>query len=358
MQLTLKKIPRLKQWATLLFFSIALSSLLKLIDFPAALMLGPMIIGIVMGCRRSGLTIRPPLFKGAQTIVGCMIAASISPKILDLFLQNWWIFLIVILSIIFCATCLGWLLSYLKILPLSTAILGFTPGAAATMVVLSKEFGDDFRMVAFMQYLRVLMTAFTAAIIAATLIPEQPMASGFTNTALFPSLDPIMFGSTILLALVSAGLTYFLRIPAGYILVPLFLGGFLRGAGWIELQIPNWLLVISYAFIGWTIGLSFDREGLKKAYKLLPHLFITTVILMLFCALLSGVLVLIFDVDPLTAYLATSPGGLDTIAIIIFSRPHVDMSIVMTLQASRLLLINMICPFVAKLVSKNITKTA
>ena len=297
--------------------------------------------------------VAPSLFKGAQTIVGCMIAASISPKVLEVFLHDWWLFITIVLLAIAASSFLGYLLARLKIIPLSTAILGFTPGAAATMVILAAESGDDIRMVAFMQYLRVLMTAFTAAIIAAFIMPEPVSAAPINATAwlqsYFPPLDLFAFGSTLLLASVSALIAYLLRIPAGYILVTLFLGGFLHGTGWLELQLPNWLLAITYTIIGWRIGLSFDIEGLRKAYKILPHLLGCTITLMLFCAFLAWVLVLIYDIDPLTAFLATSPGGLDTIAAIIYSRPYTDTSFVMTLQVARLLIINMVCPFIAKL---------
>ena len=346
--------PHHRKWALLLLLSIIFSVLLNILRLPAALMLGPMLAGIIMGCRKSGLAVKPPFFKGAQTIVGCMIAASISPRVLEVFLHDWWLFIIIVLLAIFASSFLGYLLARFKIIPLSTAILGFTPGAASTMVILAAEFGDDLRMVAFMQYLRVLMTAFTAAIIAALIMPESttPAASMSVDALLqyyFPSLEPFAFGSTLLLALVSGLIAHVFRIPAGFILVTLFLGGFLHGAGWIELQIPNWLLAITYTIIGWRIGLSFDIEGLKRAYKILPHLLGCTITLMLFCAFLAWVLVLVYDIDPLTAFLATSPGGLDTIAAIIYSRPYADMSFVMTLQVARLLIINMVCPFIAKL---------
>jgi hypothetical protein len=42
-------------------------------------------------------------------------------------------------------------------------------------------------------------------------------------------------------------------------------------------------------------------------------------------------------VDALTAYLATSPGGLDSVAIIAASTPRVDLPFVLALQSVRLL---------------------
>ena len=56
-------------------------------------------------------------------------------------------------------------------------------------------------------------------------------------------------------------------------------------------------------------------------------------------------------IDALTAYLATSPGGMDSIAIIAAST-HVDVPFVMALQTIRFLMIVMIGPPLARLVAR------
>ena len=55
-------------------------------------------------------------------------------------------------------------------------------------------------------------------------------------------------------------------------------------------------------------------------------------------------------IDPLTAYLATSPGGMDSIAIIAASS-NVDVPFVMALQTARLLMIMAIGPSLARFVA-------
>ncbi|RVI72001.1 AbrB family transcriptional regulator, partial [Sinorhizobium meliloti] len=55
-------------------------------------------------------------------------------------------------------------------------------------------------------------------------------------------------------------------------------------------------------------------------------------------------------IDPLTAYLATSPGGLDSIAVIAASS-NVDLPFVMALQTARLLIITLIGPALARFVA-------
>jgi uncharacterized membrane protein AbrB (regulator of aidB expression) len=55
-------------------------------------------------------------------------------------------------------------------------------------------------------------------------------------------------------------------------------------------------------------------------------------------------------VDALTAYLATSPGGLDTVAIIAASTPRVDLQFVLALQSMRLLFVIGLAPLTTRLV--------
>jgi uncharacterized protein len=56
------------------------------------------------------------------------------------------------------------------------------------------------------------------------------------------------------------------------------------------------------------------------------------------------------DVNPLTAYLATSPGGADSVAIIAASS-HVDVSFVMAMQVASFLVILFAGPSIARFIA-------
>ena len=62
----------------------------------------------------------------------------------------------------------------------------------------------------------------------------------------------------------------------------------------------------------------------------------------------------LLGVDPLTAYLATSPGGMDSIAIIAAAADNVDLSFVLTLQMLRFLIVLLFGPALARLVARAI----
>ena len=77
---------------------------------------------------------------------------------------------------------------------------------------------------------------------------------------------------------------------------------------------------------------------LAHAVRVLPQIVLAIVLLMLFCSGLAWVLVKTAGIDPLTAYLATSPGGMDSAAIIAAST-KVDVPFVMALQTVRFMVV-------------------
>ena len=68
------------------------------------------------------------------------------------------------------------------------------------------------------------------------------------------------------------------------------------------------------------------------------------------CALMALALTHILQMDFMTAYLATSPGSLDTVAIIA-AGTRADMSFIMALQTLRLFTILLTGPAMARAIS-------
>jgi membrane AbrB-like protein len=66
---------------------------------------------------------------------------------------------------------------------------------------------------------------------------------------------------------------------------------------------------------------------------------------------MAWMLTRVLKVDLLTAYLATSPGGLDTVAIIA-AGSKVDMAFVMAMQTLRLFTILFTGPAIARFISR------
>jgi hypothetical protein len=348
----MEKFPRLIQWSILLLASLVLGFGLQTFHIPAALLLGPMIVGVAMGLLGASVRIPGNLFIAAQAVLGCMIAQSLSPAILTPLLDDWPLVLLVLIATLLASGISGWCLVRFSSLPGPTGAWGSSPGGASAMVAMAGDFGADVRLVAFMQYLRVLFVATAAAMVARIGLGDE---AGHGNVALewFPSLD-WRFPATLGVAIVGAWLGPRLRIPSGALLLPMIIGAALHSSGTMALQVPEWLLALAYTLIGWSVGLRFTRPIFLLALRTLPQMVVSIVALMLFCGLLAWMLTHFLPVDLMTAYLATSPGGLDTVAIIA-AGSRVDMSFVMAMQTLRLFTILLTGPAMARFISNHAT---
>ncbi|HBT97769.1 MAG TPA: aidB regulatorabrb [Desulfobulbaceae bacterium] len=150
---------------------------------------------------------------------------------------------------------------------------------------------------------------------------------------------------------VSAFIGVYLRVPAGALLAPVLSASALQLGGWLHIELPQWLLAATYAALGWSIGLQFTRQALRYALRALPLMLASIVALILICGGLSWLLAQAVGVDMLSAYLAMSPGGMDTVAIIATSSP-VNIPFVMTLQAARLIIVIIFGPPLARFVAE------
>ncbi len=159
-------------WGMLIGLSLFIVACLELLRLPAALLLGSMAAAILFAVREADLRVQPLLFDGAQAVIGCLIARAFPLSIFVEMAHHWAIFLGGVVSVMAAAALLGWLLTVRQVLPGSTAIWGTFPGAAMAMMLMAESFDADIRLVAFMQYLRVVLVAVGATVIA-RLLPHR-----------------------------------------------------------------------------------------------------------------------------------------------------------------------------------------
>jgi uncharacterized protein len=338
------------QWAILVAASAPLAALLEVTDLPAALLLGPMIAGILVGSNGGTIAApRLPVF-AAQTIVGCLVARAITGEIVLRFLKDWPLFLSVIVSIVAASAAFGWLLTRWKVLPGTTAVWGTAPGGASVMMLMAGAFGADARLVALMQYLRVVLVAAVASAVARLWLVAPIAAAAPSTPSSFHWWD---FMFTLMIAGFGGALGFGLKIPAGGLLIPMLIGAVLEGLSLVTITLPRWLLAMSYAFLGWSVGLGFTRDILIHASRVLPQILLSICGIIGICAVFAFVLVKAAGIDPMTAYLATCPGGVDSIAIIGASS-NADLSFVMTLQTLRLLVVLIAGPAIARFIARRL----
>ena len=337
---------RLK-WAILILLSLGFIVPLELLHLPAALLLGAMAAAILIAVLDGKLVVPQWPYVFAQGLIGCLVARSVGPAILVTMVRQWPLFLTGVCSVLLISTSLGALLARWKVLPGSTAVWGSSPGAATVMVLMSEGFGGDPRLVAYMQFLRVILVAVVASIVAR--LWAAPGGPARAAIDWFPAVAAGPLWETIALAVFGAIAGAKSKIPAGALLVPLIAGVALSCTGALSITLPPWLMAGCYALVGWSIGLRFSRDIVIYAARVFPKIAASTLTLIALCGGLAVLLHFIVGTDPMTAYLATSPGGADSVAIIAASS-QVDVPFVMAMQVARFILVLLIGPALAKAV--------
>ena len=335
------------KWSILLLVSIAFIVPLELVHLPAALLLGAMAAAILVAVFDGRLAVPQWPYVLAQGLIGCLVARSIGATILVTMVRQWPLFLAGVCSVLLISTTLGALLARWKVLPGTTAIWGSSPGAATVMVLMSEGFGGDPRLVAYMQFLRVIVVALVASIVARLWVAPGALPRAAIDW--FPAVAAGPFWETVALAVFGSIAGAKSRLPAGALLVPLFAGVALSCTGLMTITLPPWLMAACYALIGWSIGLRFSREIVIYAGRVFPKIAASTLTLVALCGGLAVLLHVVVGTDPLTAYLATSPGGADSVAIIAASS-HVDVPFVMAMQMARFILVLLVGPALARAV--------
>jgi hypothetical protein len=336
------------RWTVLVALSILFAAGLQLMQLPAALLLGPMVAAILMASAGGAVRIARPIFFLAQGIVGVMIVGYLPSSVLAKILSAWPIFAAGTLSTLLAACLLGWAMARSRVLPGTTAIWGSSPGAATAMTLMCEAYGADMRLVAFMQYTRVVACA-----VVATLVARLIGVSAAAPPVDWLSPSGAWSGVAAPLAIAFAGAVAgaWLRIPGGALLMPMPIGMAAKLVAGVSLALPTPILAASYAVIGWAIGMRFSTETLAHAARVFPRVLASILALIAVCGGFAALLAPLAGIDPVTAYLATSPGGADSVAIIAAST-RVDIPFVMAMQAARFLLVLIAGPALARFLSR------
>lgn len=341
-------------WLSLFSVSLLAGAALVWLDVPAAFFVGAVLCGLTFSLSGSGLKLPRRFFFCAQALVGCSVAKSMSPEIFGVLAANWLVFAGMVSSSVVAGGLVGWCMTRFHILPGNTAAWGSSPGGAAAMVAMAESFGADARLVAMMQYLRVLVVVLSASMVAHWLAVPQPVASVASSPWSFAALvqgQPVQIALTLAIAIVATLIAVRLRIPAGPLLATMIVGAVLNSASVVEFRLPNAFQIGASVLVGWYVGLGFNRALLIATLRKLHWLFFSAFLLIGLCGFFAWSLYHFSHCDPLTAYLATTPGGLDSV-ILLAMGANTDVPFVVAAQTLRLFLVILTGPFVARLICR------
>jgi membrane AbrB-like protein len=232
------------------------------------------------------------------------------------------------------------------------SLLGLVAGGASVIISLANELGADGRLVAFMQYLRVLVIVVLAPMVAYFVLydgssPAHTPVVGAAPAGL--ARDLVFTAGCALVGLLAARL---LRVTAGALLGPLLLAASLSVSGLVDgAAVPGILELLAFAVIGLQVGLRFTFATIREARRLLAPALLAIVSLVVACALLALLLVELADVTYADAYLATTPGGLYAVLAASIGI-GADTTFVVSVQVLRVFVIVLAAPPLIRLLAR------
>jgi membrane AbrB-like protein len=341
--------------AALVLSAIGLAFLFHALHLPGAWLFAPLAVSAFFAVRGwYAVKLPQPLYIAGQAMIGTALGAGFSAKTLSVIPEHAGIFTFAVVFILLASLLNGWLLSRFTRLDPATSFLGTMPGGAGAMAAMSDSLGADTRLVTAIQYVRLLIILASLAIAAAFLKahaqPVASLASAAPTAVLLQTTPFVAWKFAALLALAAIGWLagMFTRIPAASFLVPTLLYALL---GWQGVQLGGWpwlLLAVAYGIMGLQIGGRFHPSTIAMIRSVILPVIGTTSLLLVASAVLAFLVAYFMHLDLVSAYLAATPGGLDSVAAVATDL-HVDTTIVVSMHLVRLLAVLLFGPWLVRL---------
>jgi membrane AbrB-like protein len=341
---------RLGIWAGLAAGVLAGGVLLGAIGLPSAYLFAALLIGLSLALLLPGrLVVDPLVFRGAQAVAGVSFGAYLEADTLRALAGSWLPVALVSLATIALSLAGGAVLARTTSLDRPTAALGMIAGGASGIVGMSGELGADDRLVAFMQYLRVLVVVLVTPVGIALFFGGAHGGGGEVPTAdTFGDAEAWLVTAALAGAGGVAGVRS--RIPAGVLLVPMLVTGGLVLSGVLGAFAPPGLVVqTAFALIGLRVGLSFTPDTLKLLGRLTGPVLATIAGLLVACFGLAAILAATTSATLLDAYLATTPGGIYAVLAVAFGT-GASTTFVVAVQSLRVIAMVLLAPLAVRFV--------
>jgi uncharacterized protein len=334
--------------AVVVAVAVVASAVFTALGLPSPTLFGGLLAGLVRALALPGAVRVPGVAATAgQAVVGVAMGSLVDLETLRTVAGNWLPVLAVTVATLALSLGAGLLLRLQRGITPVTGAFSMIAGGASGIIVMARELGADERMVAVLQYLRVLLIVVLMPVVA-TVAYGASTGGGDAAPAEGAAGWPVGLLFTVGCCVVGLVVGRLVRLPVAALLGPMVaaavvdLTGVVRGA-----EVPG--LVASAAFlpIGLQVGLSFTRESLQTIGRALPVALAVIVGLIVASAGLGAVLSAATGVSALDGYLATTPGGLYAV-LATASDLGADVTFVLSVQVLRLFVMLLSAPLLAR----------
>ncbi|MGR3793467.1 AbrB family transcriptional regulator [Vannielia sp. SX4] len=319
-----------------------------LADLPLPFLFGPMsacLIAALLGAPLKGFG---QVSVGARTILGVAVGASITPALFaqlpamaaSVALVPLYIALIGLIGVPFFRRVWGF--------DAPTAYYSAMPGGLQDMVIFGTEAGGNPRALALIHGTRILIIV-TLAPIFLTLV----YGAGLTNPIGAPAASLPLQELGLMVAAAFIGWKGGERIGlfGASILGPLIVTAALSLTDLIHTRPPREAILFAQFFIGCGIGVQFTGITLAEIRKVVAAGVAYVMLLAVLAALFTVVVTALGLGHPVEAFLAFSPGGQAEMTVLAIVT-GADLGFVITHHLTRILLVILGAPIVARLITK------
>ncbi|HET8755434.1 MAG TPA: AbrB family transcriptional regulator [Solirubrobacteraceae bacterium] len=340
-----------RDWVLIVAATVAGGWVADAVGLPGGYLFAALLVGLAVALRAPGRVTMPPSgFKVGQAITGVALGTFLHASTLTGLGTRWIAVILVSLATLVVTIVAGIVLARVSRLDRPTASLGMVAGGASGIVAMAGDLGADDRLVAFMQYLRVLVIALVTPLLVPVLFNAHS-AGGPESGPLLGTVEGWLL--TLAAGAAGAAIARRLRFPAPAFFGPLVLTSVLSLAGALgDTQVPALLREIGFALIGLQIGLGFDRATLREIARIAWQVAAAIVVLLVACFVLGWLLKLTAGVSLLDGYLATTPGGLFAVLPIAYGS-GANTTFVLAVQGLRLLGMIVAAPAVVRLLMRS-----
>ena len=334
------------------------------IGFPVPWLIGALFAGLIISVAfRKRLALPDGCMAFAQVTVGLTVGLSFSLETVAGLGRHLPAVILVLLLTTAASLANGYLLSRWTALDRSSSLLGTIPGAASAMVAAAQSVGADARVVAVLQYVRLLfiliivpplLSAWAGAAGLENLVPMQDAAAALGGEPASSRTPAAALGALPRLAALGVAGAFLgsrLRFPSPRVLGPMVLAVAVATAfpGLVAagLSVPRPAFSAALLIIGVSVGLRFDREILG-ALRMAAAIEVALLVgLLAASAALAYLLHLATGIDLATAVMGNIPGALEAMVAVSIDL-GADAPIVAAMQTTRSISLLCLGPWIVR----------
>jgi len=338
---------RALDWLAVLTVAVLVSLAFSLVGVPSPALFGALVAGLGRALvRPSRLKVPARVGAAAQAVIGVSIGVLVQTDTLQTVAEHWLAVLLATVGTLVVSLAAGQLMRLHPEISAVTGAFSLIAGGAAGVTAMARDLGADERVVAVLQYLRVLLVLVAMPVVA-TAVYGASAAGGSTTADAGPGWPAgVLF--TVVCGVAGVALGRLVRLPVGVLLGPMAVAAVLDLTGTSGgATVPELVASAAFLALGLQVGVTFTRDSLRLVGRALPLAVVLILGVVLACAGLGAALAATAGVTPLEGYLATTPGGLYAV-LATATGSGVDATFVLAVQVLRLFVMLFSAPLLAR----------